>query len=51
MKLAFGHKARSGKDTAADVLIKHGYTSVRFAGPVYEIARQLIYLIMTRLYM
>jgi hypothetical protein len=38
MKIGFGHKQRSGKDTAADYLIsKYGGMKLKFADPLYEI--------------
>jgi N12 class adenine-specific DNA methylase len=35
--LAFGHKSRSGKDTAADIFVARGFKLVRFAAPIYKI--------------
>lgn len=35
--VAFGHKARSGKDTAAEILVAKGYKLFRFSAPVYMI--------------
>src|SRR3989304_913920 len=38
MRIAFGNKARTGKDTAVEYLIKkYGGKSIRFASPVYEV--------------
>lgn len=38
MKIAFGYKARSGKDTAVDYMIRtYGGTRVSFATPLYDI--------------
>ena len=38
MKIGFGHKQRSGKDTAADYIIsKYGGMKLKFADPLYEI--------------
>lgn len=40
MKLAFGSKARSGKDTAAEYLTSlYGGTSFKFASAIYDISR------------
>jgi hypothetical protein len=42
MKIAFGCKQRSGKDTAADYLIsKHSGMKLSFANPLYEILRHV----------
>ena len=39
MRIAFGYKARSGKDTASDYLIqKYGGCKLSFAGSIYKIA-------------
>lgn len=39
IRMAFGHKARVGKDTALEyITAKYGCTLVRFAAPVYAIA-------------
>lgn len=36
-RIAFGHKARSGKDTSADYLVARlGYTKLSFAGALYR---------------
>ena len=40
--VAIGHKAQSGKDTAADALVEHkGYRKVCFADPVRELTMNL----------
>lgn len=42
MRIAFGHKARSGKDTAAEYLQKnYGGGIVKFASPLYEISHHV----------
>jgi hypothetical protein len=39
MRIAFGHKSRSGKDTCADYIIKrYGGTKLNIAAPVYAIS-------------
>lgn len=39
VKIAFGHKARSGKDVSSDYLLnKYGGQSVRFASIIYKMA-------------
>jgi hypothetical protein len=38
MKIAFGYKMRSGKDTSANYLLnKYGGTKISFAKPIYDI--------------
>lgn len=42
IRIAFGHKARTGKDTAVEhIKDVYGAHVVRFAGPIYEIATQI----------
>lgn len=42
MKIAFGHKCRSGKDTACDYLVsKYGGKKLTIAAPLYQIANYI----------
>lgn len=51
MIIGLGHRARSGKDTLADYLVKqHGFIKVSFATPLKEAARDIFLLTDEQMY-